>query len=328
MFSINRVLATHYLDKQLYQVPKKLQRFRFLPFPNFSHRTFKTDNEHKNWSHQSSNHQNNKNSKKLPLIIGSISAFCFFSSSSPDDLINKIHSNMSYKLESSKEIPGLSPSEFEANKAEMLKLNKKLLKDGFVEMHGPDSLRRPIFVGWQIAFENVIASLLALDQLHSFDGYIHTPMPATPLCTKGDISKELVAPEIANDPARRATVEARPITIRLILNCGGRMHILYPKVGKNKRTPEQQEIYKQELARYSDILFDQPLGITTEELPADLIGATYFFIDKKGNEFFFSMKMTQAKNPEEIGHSAIWFGRTDDPKFKSRLNDIYELARK
>src|SRR5690606_21668156 len=161
-----------------------------------------------------------------------------------------------------------------------------------LEVSGTDKDVRPCFVALQAIVEHVLASALQKEVV-SLKGVIHTPMPATPLCTIGKISKELVNPSIENDPARIFTVKARTTIIRDYLFKGGDLYIVYPKNGFKKRTEEQQKVYQQELASYPTHLFDVPLNC--EDIPTDLIGATYLFQDRSGKTFIFAIKMTQAK---------------------------------
>lgn len=194
-----------------------------------------------------------------------------------------------------------------------------LVAEGVVEITATDKEVRPIFVGLQGIVEHVLASELN-HSVKNLKGIIHTPMPATPLCTTGTISKELVDPSIENDPARLSTVKARTTILRDYLFKGGDLYIAYPKEGLNSRTPEQQAIYKQELLNYPSHLFDVPLDC--DSIPLELIGATYFFQNEAGEPFVFSIKMTQAKDPQELGHFGLWFGPLTHPAIQERVTTI------
>lgn len=151
-------------------------------------------------------------------------------------------------------------------------------------------------------------------------------MPATPLCSKGEISKELVDLSIESDPARLFTVKSRMTIVRDYLFKGGDLYVVYPKSGYDKRTEEQQKIYKQELATYPNHLFDVPLNC--ESIPTELIGATYLFQDKSGNKFIFAIKMNQAKDPQDIGNFGLWFGSINQPDIQGRLHVVSDYMEK
>lgn len=231
----------------------------------------------------------------------------------------------------SNDIPGLNSEEFSALKEEIFKTWGKLIKDGVLEVSGTDKDIRPCFVAIQGIVEHVLTSELQ-QNIKALKGIIHTPMPATPLCSKGEISKELIASSIESDPCRLFTVKVRTTIVREYLFRGGDLYIVYPQSGYDKRTEKQQEIYKQELANYPNHLFDIPLN--SENIPDELIGATYLFQDQLGNPFVFAIKMTQAKNPEDIGNFGLWFGPIHHPAIQKRLqavssymeqNDVYIL---
>lgn len=145
-------------------------------------------------------------------------------------------------------------------------------------------------------------------------------MPATPLCSKGEISKELVDFAIEMDPARLFTVKARLTIVRDYLFKGGDLYVVYPKEGYNNRTEKQQKIYTQELLNYPN-LFDVPLN--SDSIPQELIGATYLFQDSSGEIFIFAIKMTQAKDPQDMGHFGLWFGSIHHPSIQERLHAVF-----
>lgn len=230
-----------------------------------------------------------------------------------------IHSKVSETIEFSTAIPGLKPEELSALRNEISKTWDTLVKNGVLEVSGTDKDVRPYFVALQGIVEHVLASELR-NEVTALRGVIHTPMPATPLCTAGDISKELVDPSIEIDPARLFTVKARTTIIRDYLVKGGNLYVIYPKDGFNKRTEEQQKIYQQELKNYPAHLFDVPLNC--ENIPVDLIGATYLFQDRSGRTFVFAIKMTQAKDPKDIGNFGLWFGPINHTSIQERVKTI------
>ncbi len=56
---------------------------------------------------------------------------------------------------------------------------------------GPDQEIRPIYVAAQGDIERTLAQYFAEGNITHLVGIIHTPTPATPLCTRGDISENL-----------------------------------------------------------------------------------------------------------------------------------------
>lgn len=199
------------------------------------------------------------------------------------------------------------------------RLFETLAQDGVVEVNGTDKDVRPPFVTLQGVIEHVLATELQ-NEVRSLKGVIHTPMPATPLCTKGEISRELVDPSIENDPARLFTVKARTTILRDYLFKGGDLYVVYPKEGLAQRTEEQRAKYLEELMNHPTHLFDTPLDC--DQIPNDLIGATYLFEDRLGNKYVFAIKMTQAKDPQDMGNFGLWFGPIDHPAIQKRLEAV------
>jgi hypothetical protein len=246
---------------------------------------------------------------------------CFTQQKSPieSDLPMTLNSKVLEIISYTQDIPGLNSEEFSALKNEILRAWEDLFQIGMLEVSGTDKDVRPYFV----ALQGLLEQALALELNHEvkmLKGFIHTPMPATPLCTKGEISEGLVDPSIEIDPARLFTVKVRTTIVRDYLFKGGDLYVVYPKNGFTQRTEEQQIIYKQELLNYPNHLFDVPLN--SENIPLDLIGATYLFQDQSGQTFVFSIKMTQAKDPNEKGDFGLWFGPINDPLIQERIKAI------
>jgi hypothetical protein len=252
----------------------------------------------------------NKKKLKLFLVISSffLSHLCC---NEKKDLSQIINSHVHTQIECSEEFSFL--------KEGILKNWNALIETGILEIEGADADLRPSFVTIQAIVEHVL-SLEIKKEITNVNGIILAPMPATPLCTKGEISKELVDPTIENDPSRLFTVKARPTIIRDYLFKGGDLYIVYPKDGLKKRTEEQQKIYQQELVNYPTHLFDAPLNC--DNIPTELIGATYFFKSNSGATFVFAIQMTQAKDPKEIGNFGLWFGSIDHPSLQERINAL------
>lgn len=234
------------------------------------------------------------------------------------DVLKIINRDVLATVNSTKEIPGLDSKVFPTLKSEICKNWETIFNKGVLEVSGKDKDFRPNFVALQGVVEHVLSNQLNKN-IKNLKGVIHTPMPATPLCTKGEISKELVDPSIEKDEKRLFTVKARTTIIRDFLHKGGDLHVIYPKEGIAKRNEEQQGIYKKELQNNASHLFDKPLD--TAEIPTDLIGATYFFEDQDGKKYVFAIKMTQANDPKDLKFG-LWFGAADHPAVKERLKAV------
>ena len=192
----------------------------------------------------------------------------------------------------------------------------ELTEKGYIERSGDDADIRPLFVTLQGIVEQQLAENLG-GSVRRAASIIHTPMPTTPLCTKGKISPDLIDPSIEKDPKRLETVKLRTTTLRDFLYKGGELTVAYPKGGLEKRSKEQQEIYREELECYSSL---RDLPLNCESMPGDLVGATYFF-NECGTAYFFSIKITQANAPggENFG---LWFGTYDNPLVVERFKRV------
>jgi 8-oxo-dGTP diphosphatase len=225
-------------------------------------------------------------------------------------------------IEHAEQIPGLTQEEFSGLRKSVSAVWNQLFKEGVLEVQGADKEVRPSFVALQAVIEHVLSTELK-QQIQSLQGFIHTPMPATPLCTKVPLTSELVDPCISNDSFRLLTVKARATIVRDYLSQGATLYILYPESGLFKRTAEQQQIYKQELLNYPSQLFDIPLHVDT--IPNNLIGATYFFKDRLGKLFVFAIRMTQANHPQEMGDFGLWFGSLEQAAIYERVNSLADF---
>lgn len=225
-------------------------------------------------------------------------------------------------IEHSQQIPGLTETEFSHVRESIQKAWNILAREGVLEVTGTDKEIRPSFVALQGIIEYVLSSELQ-GHIETLNGCIHTPMPATPLCTKGEISSELVDRSIEMDLNRLLTVKARAAIMRDYLLQGGNLYVIYPRAGLLQRTLEQRHIYQEELDRYPSHLFDIPLNV--DEIPPHLIGATYLFKDRCGELFVFAIQMTQAKSPQEEGHFGLWFGSIHHPAIKEKVSAIAQF---
>lgn len=243
--------------------------------------------------------------------------------SEKDPLIQHIHARVMQTIQNSDNVPGLDSAEFNSLKIGIAERWNELVKNGVLvpEVTATDKDVRPYFVALQGIIEHVLSHELN-KSVKSLTGVIHTPMPATPLCTEGNVSKELVDPSIEEDPLRSSTVKARAIIVREFLFQGGDLYIVYPKEGMTKRTEIQQQIYKKELENFPSHLFDCPLECAS--IDNDLIGAFYLFKSAEGKVFAFAIKMTQANSPQELGSFGLWFGEVSKSPAQDRILNIQD----
>jgi len=191
------------------------------------------------------------------------------------------------------------------------------------EASDTDANIRPLYVGVQGDFEKAMAHLLKEGKIHNLVGWIHTPTPATPLCTEGEISEGLVDQELGHDPKSLITVKTRPAIIRDYLRTGGILFALYPKSGLGLCSDKQLEIFNKVKAEFPAYLIDTPLAY--DELPQDMIGATYTFEDAQGSPYGFAIQATQANAPENFRKWALWFGPLSDKEVKARIDKVSSL---
>ena len=83
---------------------------------------------------------------------------------------------------------------------------KTLFSDGVIIEEGEDAKLRPRYVGTQSAFEQFFTHALASGTLKRVIAVIHTPLPATPVCTAGEVTPDLVDPTLLQDEKRLQTV--------------------------------------------------------------------------------------------------------------------------
>lgn len=207
-------------------------------------------------------------------------------------------------------------------KPEILILLSEVASKGEVLRTGKDADIRPAFVGAQAEMEKVLSYLLSKGEIKDLKAYIHTPMPATPLCTQGDILPGLVDASLLSDEKRLYTVKERAVIVREYLDKGGVLYIAYPKGGREKRTAAQLEIYDTERNKYPKTLNEIVLNCT--EMQPDMIGATYLFKTKEGDSMAFAIKSSQAISPNDDQIWGLWFGKMTQPLVNKRINAVLE----
>lgn len=187
---------------------------------------------------------------------------------------------------------------------------------------GSDDLRVK-YVNAQGAIEHVMACFQALGEIDQLIGVIHTPMPPTPLCVKpeGNV-QDILDASIRSDQNKLLTVRSRAQIVREYLMKGGKLYAVYPQGGLQKRTPEQQSIYKEALDQSSTRLVDWVLG--SDKIDQDMIGATYLFRNLEGKVFAFSIKSRQVNDIQKQTEWGIWFGPVQEKTVADRVNTIFD----
>ncbi len=240
-----------------------------------------------------------------------------------DPFIQHIQTKVTEIIEHSENVPGLKSEEFKSIKLGIVNYWNELVEKGILKVTTTDRDARPYFVALQAVVEHVLAYELNNNNITFLTGAIHTPMPATPLCTEGEISKELVDPSIENNPLQLFTVKARTTIVRDYLYKGGNLYIVYPKEGRTKRTENQQQVYTKELENHPVHLFDYPLDCLS--IDNDLIGAFYLFKNREGKIFAFAIQMTQANNPQDLGNFGLWFSEFNQSPVSERVSNVLKM---
>lgn len=205
-----------------------------------------------------------------------------------------------------------------------LTLLESLEKEGCTLEKGSDDLRVK-FVNLQGCMEHVLACSQVLGEIKELRGLIHTPTPATPLCTQPEpLDQGLLDESIRSDKDKLYTVRSRAHILREYLHNGGILYVVYPKGGLEKRTAEQQAVYMEELKRYPGKLIDWPLNTT--QLDPEMLGATYFFCGLDGRVYVFSIKGTQVNDPKQEFEWGLWFGPIESPKVAQRIENLFSYV--
>lgn len=244
--------------------------------------------------------------------------------SDKDPFVQHIHSKVIETIEHSKTVPGLQSEVFNTIKPGIILRWNELTEKEVLEVSAADAEVRPYFVAIQALVEHVFSCEQG-KSVKSLVGVIHTPMPATPLCSVGAISTGLVSPSVEEDAARLFTVQARTTIIRDFLAQNGELYVVYPEKGFNERTEVQQKIYTEELAHYPLNLFDRPLKC--ESIENELIGAVYIVENQNGKKFAFAIKITQANDPKDIGNFGLWFGELEKSPVSDRIETVLKAMR-
>lgn len=192
-------------------------------------------------------------------------------------------------------------------KAEMFEVLNALQEEGVYERSGADSANRAIFVGIQGAIESAIGQGLKRSKIAGSVGVLYTPRPPTPLCVKsGQADAAVASKEVLSDPQRASTVQSRAEIVRSYLKEGGKLYLVFPEKGDELRTKEQQEVFKAVRKRYQGELFVRKIEPKT--FKKDQVGAAYKISSWDGLPILFSIKSTQALDPQHDADWKLWFG--------------------
>lgn len=203
-------------------------------------------------------------------------------------------------------------------------LLEELAAHSVVLREGKDETLRPLFVNAQADFERALVYWLKNKQIEECTCIIHTPAPATPLCTNGEISTGLVDPAISRDPERLLTVKKRPDIIREYLHEGGRLLAVYPRKGRTLRSAEQLNVLDDLLQKYPRL---EAIELNANQIPNDLIGATYLIRVSGSKEYVLSIRSYQANSPAD-DKWAIWFGSLQDPVVAERFETVLSFLKR
>jgi hypothetical protein len=202
----------------------------------------------------------------------------------------------------------------------ILSLIEELRASQHVSQIGNDDARVP-FVTLQAEIEGFLTDLYKDGLIRDLVGIIHTPTPATPVCTDLQNIEQAMDPLIRSDQQKQNTVRSRVSIIRDYLEAEAPLYVVYPAKGLNLRSEQQQEIYKNNLLNYPNALHDVPLEQEKFDSPLR-VGATYLFCGSKGELCSFSIRASQANAPAVDTDWALWFGPVSSPVIAERIEEI------
>jgi hypothetical protein len=242
-------------------------------------------------------------------------------STSAPSLLDYLDKQVRDTIQNAKTIPSFKEEAFVAIKPGLLQLWDELKSKDHLERKGKDQEYRSYFVALQCLIEHVLSVGFEKKEIKSCAGMIHTPMPATPLCTQVDADpKGITHPSMHEDPARLYTVSSRAQIVRQFLANQADLYVVYPKEGLQKRKESEQKIYQEACKSYKNHLHDRPLDC--QAIENDLVGAFYVF-DKWG----FTIQFTQANSPQEDGHYVLNLGAITSQHVHERIDRVMHMVR-
>ncbi|WP_448216385.1 hypothetical protein [Endozoicomonas sp. 2B-B] len=198
-----------------------------------------------------------------------------------------------------------------------------------VQVAGSDEFTRPIAVSFQKTFEQSLMNMLDEALLSHATAIIHTRKPTTPLCNPvGKALRQTMSASMQDDPHRVKTIQDRTFTLRRMAQKGSpvELYVAYTKGGLDKRSPEEQQIYKKEVNNTANSsLRDKEMTCT--EMPDEIVGASYLLTTKRGNTLFFSTNGTQAADAAGSIVWRFWFGSLKDASVEKRYKEVIKYLK-
>ena len=204
-----------------------------------------------------------------------------------------------------------------------------LRKTSEIQISGADTVSRPVAVSFQKAFEQNLVHMINESKITQVTAIIHTRQPTTPLCNPpGKVLAKTLPPSMKSDTARRKTIEDRTITLRRMAKQPEiDLYVAYTHNGLNKRSLEEQAIYRSEVSNPENTsLHDSELACN--EMPDDIVGASYVMTTPQGHTLYFGNNGVQAV--DGTGNTAwrYWLGGLDDTSVNKRYREVMEYLHK
>lgn len=210
--------------------------------------------------------------------------------------------------------------ELKVSQKAIFKAIATIKKDGVYSSDAKDEAKRAVFVGLQSAIEQVLSEKKQADPNFKVMMAIHTPTPATPLCTAVDsVSEGLMSARVKDDKQVQHTILSRAEILRSLLEQETPLYVVFQKNGLSQRTIEQQKIYRSQIAKYPDQLMS--LELTLPEISGDMIGATYLISTGDEQKLAFFIKATQANSPGD-NQWQIGFGPANQQLIHERVSSV------
>ena len=204
-----------------------------------------------------------------------------------------------------------------------------LRSSALVQIAGNDAITRPVAVTFQKAFEQSLVNMIGEAQVTQAAAIIHTRKPTTPLCNPPKQAlKQTMTPSIQADPKRIKTIQDRTVTLRTMARNGPPLdlYVAYVREGLDKRSPQEQAIYRQEVNdKNNTSLHDEEL--TCAEMPDEIVGASYLMTTKLGNTLYFANNGTQTVEAANRTNWRYWFGGLKQAPVDQRYKEVFEYLK-
>ena len=203
-----------------------------------------------------------------------------------------------------------------------------LRKSPEIQIAGTDKVTRPVAVSFQKAFEQSVLNMMDESNVTQVATIIHTRKPTTPLCTPpGKSLATTVHPSMQSDGIRRKTIKDRTITLRKMAKSAPvDLYVAYIRDGLNKRTPEEQAVYRAEVGNSDNIsLHDSEMACT--EMPDEIVGASYILTTKRGNSLYFGNNGKQAIDGSGNTLWRYWFGSLQNAPVDKRYQEVLKYLK-